>query len=64
MKKLIIQIPCFNEAEHLPETVAALPQKVEGFDAVEYLVIDDGRVTTPLRSQRRVVCIMSQDTNK
>jgi glycosyltransferase involved in cell wall biosynthesis len=41
-RKLVIQIPCFNEAETLPETVADLPRKVEGFDVVEWLVIDDG----------------------
>lgn len=40
--KLIIQIPCYNEAEALPITLAALPRKVEGFDTVEWLVIDDG----------------------
>ncbi len=40
--KLIIQIPCFNEAEHLPATLADLPRVVEGFDAVEWLIIDDG----------------------
>ncbi|MGB9662695.1 MAG: glycosyltransferase family 2 protein [Moorellaceae bacterium] len=40
--KLIIQIPCFNEAETLPITLAALPRKVPGFDSVEWLVIDDG----------------------
>ena len=40
--KLIIQIPCFNEEAVLPTTVAALPRKVEGFDSVEWLVIDDG----------------------
>ncbi len=40
--KLIIQIPCYNEAETLAETVAQLPKKVDGFDEVEYLVIDDG----------------------
>jgi glycosyltransferase involved in cell wall biosynthesis len=40
--KLIIQIPCKNEAEHLPATLADLPRKVDGFDAVEWLVIDDG----------------------
>src|SRR5918998_1007093 len=40
--KLIIQIPCFNEEEHLPETLAALPREVPGFDTVELLVIDDG----------------------
>jgi glycosyltransferase involved in cell wall biosynthesis len=40
--KLIIQIPCFNEAEQLPQTLADLPTEVEGFDVVERLVIDDG----------------------
>jgi len=40
--KLIIQIPCFNEAETLPETVAALPQQLPGISIIEYLIIDDG----------------------
>jgi glycosyltransferase involved in cell wall biosynthesis len=40
--KLIIQIPCFNEEEFLPATLAALPRAVEGFDAVEWLIVDDG----------------------
>jgi len=39
---LIIQIPCFNEEQTLPETLADLPRQVEGFDLVEWLVIDDG----------------------
>lgn len=40
--KLIIQIPCFNEAKSLPLTLAALPRQVDGFETVEFLVIDDG----------------------
>ena len=40
--KLIIQIPCYEEAEHLPATLADLPRELEGFDSVEWLVIDDG----------------------
>ncbi|NPA30146.1 MAG: glycosyltransferase family 2 protein [Epsilonproteobacteria bacterium] len=40
--KLIIQIPCYNEAETLPITLADLPREVEGFDKVEWLVINDG----------------------
>lgn len=40
--KLIIQIPCFNEAESLPETLVALPRQIEGIDTIELLVIDDG----------------------
>lgn len=42
MTKLIIQIPCFNEARSLPETLVALPRKMPGIDRIEVLVIDDG----------------------
>jgi glycosyltransferase involved in cell wall biosynthesis len=40
--KLIIQIPCLNEEESLPVTLRDLPHEVEGFDEVQWLVIDDG----------------------
>ena len=40
--KLIIQIPCYNEAQALPQTVAELPRTLPGVDCIEYLVIDDG----------------------
>jgi len=40
--KLIVQIPCLDEEEQLPGTIADLPREVEGFDTVEFLVIDDG----------------------
>ena len=40
--KLIIQIPCLNEEATLPATLAELPRDVDGFDEVEWLVIDDG----------------------
>lgn len=40
--KLIIQIPCFNEGQTLPITLAELPRMVAGFAVVEWLVIDDG----------------------
>ncbi len=42
MTKLIIQIPCLNEAATLPSTLADLPRAVPGIDVVEVLVIDDG----------------------
>ncbi|MDJ0977000.1 MAG: glycosyltransferase family 2 protein [Erythrobacter sp.] len=42
MTKLIIQIPCLNEAEVLPETLAKLPRVLEGIDTIEYCIIDDG----------------------
>jgi glycosyltransferase involved in cell wall biosynthesis len=40
--KLIIQIPCLNEAATLPATLADLPRSVPGIDVVEILVVDDG----------------------
>lgn len=40
--KLIIQIPCYNEAETLPVALAELPRDVQGFSIVEWLIIDDG----------------------
>ena len=40
--KLIIQIPCLNEAQHLPEVLGDLPRTIAGVDKVEVLVIDDG----------------------
>ena len=40
--KLIIQIPCLNEAKTLPGTLADLPTSIPGIDAIELLVIDDG----------------------
>ena len=40
--KLVIQIPCYNEAETLPATLRDLPNSVPGIDSIEVLVIDDG----------------------
>lgn len=42
MRKLIIQIPCYNEEAALPATLSALPRDMPGVDVVEWLVIDDG----------------------
>ncbi len=39
---VVIQIPCFNEAETLPVVVADLPRSLPGVTRLEYLVIDDG----------------------
>jgi glycosyltransferase involved in cell wall biosynthesis len=40
--KLVIQIPCLNEADTLPATIADLPRSVPGIDIIEVVVIDDG----------------------
>ena len=42
MKKIIIQIPCFNEEDTLPTTLNALPRTINGEHPVEWLIIDDG----------------------
>jgi glycosyltransferase involved in cell wall biosynthesis len=42
--KLIIQIPCYNEADTLAIALGALPREVSGFDKVEWLIINDGSV--------------------
>ncbi len=52
--KLIIQIPCFNEAEQLPQTLADLPRQVDGFDVVEWLVIDDGSTDRTIEVAREL----------
>jgi glycosyltransferase involved in cell wall biosynthesis len=51
--KLIIQIPCFNEAEALPATLAELPRSVRGFDEVEWLVVNDGSTDSTVDTARR-----------
>ncbi len=40
--KLIIQIPCYNEAETLTIALDALPKHIDGIDRIEYLIINDG----------------------
>jgi len=40
--KLIVQIPCLNEAETLPQTVRDIPRAIDGIDTVEIMIIDDG----------------------
>jgi glycosyltransferase involved in cell wall biosynthesis len=42
--KLVIQIPCYNEESTLPGTLRDLPREIDGIDAVEVLIIDDGSV--------------------
>ena len=42
LKKLIIQIPCYNEQDSIGVTLDHLPRQVQGIDVVEWLLIDDG----------------------
>ena len=40
--KLIVQIPCLNEAETLHTVIQDIPQQIPGIDVIETLVVDDG----------------------
>ena len=51
--KLIIQIPCLNEADTLHRVINDLPRKIEGIDQIETLVIDDGSQDIELGSHLR-----------
>ena len=50
--KLIIQIPCYNEAETLAVALKALPREVAGFESVEWLIINDGSTDDTVRIAR------------
>ena len=64
--KLIIQIPCFNEAETLPLTLADLPRQIPGVDEIEVLIIDDGSSdeTTEVARRSGVHHIVRMTKNK
>jgi glycosyltransferase involved in cell wall biosynthesis len=64
--KLIIQIPCFNEAETLPQTLRDLPKTIPGIDIIEILVVDDGSSDATVETARDngVDHIISLGTNR
>jgi len=64
--KLVIQIPCFNEEDTLPATVADLPRAVPGVDVVEWLVVDDGSSdrTVEVARQLGVDHVVRHTTNR
>jgi len=72
--KLIIQIPCLNEentlpetvADTLPETVADLPRAIPGIDVIEFMVIDDGSTdkTVEIARQLGVEHVISLGSNR
>ena len=52
--KLIVQIPCFNEEQTLPPTLADIPRQIPGVDTVELLVIDDGSTDRTVEVARQL----------
>ncbi len=51
--KLIIQIPCYNEAETLEVALNDLPKHIDGIDTIEYLIINDGSHDNTVEVARR-----------
>jgi glycosyltransferase involved in cell wall biosynthesis len=64
--KLIIQIPCYNEAETLAISLSQLPRKIQGFHRIEWLVIDDGSTdeTVKVAAQNGVDHIVRNTRNE
>src|SRR3954471_459215 len=64
--KLIIQIPCLDEEQTLPVTLRDLPREVDGFETVEWLVVDDGATDRTIEVARAngVDHIVRLTTNK
>ena len=51
--KLIIQIPCYNEADTLEAALNDLPEYLEGIDEIEYLIINDGSCDATVEVARK-----------
>ena len=64
--KLVIQIPCFNEQQTLPQTIRDLPKSIPGIDVIEILVVDDGSTDRTVEVAR--LCgahhVLSMGTNR
>lgn len=66
MKKLIIQVPCYNEADSLSATLGQLPRSLPGIDQIAWLVIDDGSddTTSTIARDRGAEHVIRLRTNR
>ncbi|MBT6297372.1 MAG: glycosyltransferase family 2 protein, partial [Nitrospina sp.] len=64
--KLIIQIPCLNEEQTIPETLKDLPKSLDGIDDIEILIIDDGSTdrTVKIAKEHGVHHVLKLTNNK
>jgi glycosyltransferase involved in cell wall biosynthesis len=53
LMKLIVMIPCYNEEETLPLVLKSIPQKIDGIDKIETLIIDDGSTDQTVKVARK-----------
>lgn len=54
--KLIIQMPCLNEAETLEIGLNDLPKKIGGINEIEYLIINDGSTDNTVEVAKKMGC--------
>jgi glycosyltransferase involved in cell wall biosynthesis len=52
--KVIVQIPCYNEQQTLPQTVKDIPRCMDGIDQVEILIVDDGSTDRTVETAREI----------
>ena len=64
--KLVVQIPCYNEEQTLPQVVAGIPREIVGVGQVLIQVIDDGSTDNTVEIARRlgVDSVIQQKSNK
>ena len=52
--KVIVQIPCFNEANTLPLVFEQMPKTIPGVDVLEFQIIDDGSTDNTVEVARQL----------
>ncbi len=54
--KLVVTIPALNEEESVGEVVRSIPRKLDGFDEVAVLLVDDGSTDNTVEEARKAGC--------
>lgn len=65
LKKLTIYMPALNEEKTILEVINTIPKKIEGFETIEILVVNDGSVDrTVAEAQKGGAIVLSHNKNK